>query len=229
MKSLLTLTLISLLCASLVTAQKAKKAKPDTSPRTIAKDAPVPDGFVIVAETATNKTVTKPGDQEIICDSSPVPANYTVAEMVKSEPCPAGGNPLRNALLIRRDGVSAAASSAPAPAAPKYSPPARRWRSASESRSEDEDEDDLLPRTDPSDRRDSTPAQPRPSTQAIDDAARQHRVIVGMEYPDVFRAWGRPMNKGTSASEFGQLDIWYYRNARVYFADGRVYQVSLIQ
>lgn len=80
--------------------------------------ADIPTGYVIIAEVALNEcrtsslvdngkntwAIKKPGEDETVCNISPIPNDYLITGQVKLKECP-GGDPLivnKNAKTISR-------------------------------------------------------------------------------------------------------------------------------
>ena len=204
---------------------KAAATKQRTPPP--CKGQPIPKGFVIVGYESSAKCgenseliIKKPGDIEIVCDTSPVPGGYHVLTQQGSAACATrDSNPLTNALSIMRDGATVSMQSPTQnmeSAAPVYR--AQSPRRAKPTSDESNDSDTKTAR-----------GPSRPSRDEIEIAVRRATVIIGMEMQDVSRAWGDPRTNDKVVEEDGLIHIWGYRMGKVYFRNGIVYKIALLK
>ena len=206
MKRSFVLTLVAIFVLSISAHAQKRRTPPNPEPAATQPAPPYQDGQVV---------------QETICKGMPIPDGYVAAGETSTSDCKGG------AWILKRRGTRLR----PEVARQTYtSPRASRSRAVDED-GDEEGETDNSSRT--SERaKDSAATRPvpeRPSNTEVDDAVRQQRVLVGMTFQDVYRAWTTPRNKSIGVSEYGRVEIWHYRNARVYFAQERVVEVLLVQ
>lgn len=202
MKGSLVLSLVTLCVLSTFTqAQKRLPAKTTTAEQTQQAAPSYRDGQIV---------------QQTICKGLPIPTGYVPAGETSTSDCRGG------AWILKRRGTRLR---------PDVSATAARSRTIDE---DEEDSENNPSRTsvrakDVATTSTMRPVPERPSNTEVDDAVRQQRVLIGMTFQDVYRAWNPPRNKGIGVSEYGRVEIWYYRNAKVYFAQGRVVEVIVVQ
>jgi hypothetical protein len=74
------------------------------------------------------------------------------------------------------------------------------------------------------------PASKGPTHEAIESAIGKSTVLIGMEMPDVSRAWAESHDDQKLVEENGQvIHIWSYSRGEVYFRNGLVYKVVLLK
>jgi hypothetical protein len=224
MKRILALFSLIIVCAVPALCQRTKKkpAPLSNQPRTIAKDAPVPTGFVVIAQTTTSKTIKKPSARETVCDGSPIPEGYTVLSQTGSASCADPDmNPLANALVIARDDLAQS-----------------KTETAQKDSTQDNDDEESEPRVTIRvvNGNQSTKEKPKSILEQRAEeehdkaqralAARDHKVMIGMTPAQVLEAWGRPNDITRSTSPDAERETWIYYNSvqtgYVYFTNGKV-------
>lgn len=225
MTRILSLCFLILFCSTtLAFGQKADSKKtPAKQASVLAKDARVPDGFVVVAMTATSKTIKKPAEQETICDGSPVPDGYSVIEITRAELCLAASeNPLTSGMLIAREGATTVQSSD------------RRPRTSTANNDSDSDAtvsrrrpkttDDIIEeRAERENLRAEEALIKRLEKKEIEDCIRQGKVKIGMTREEAVRAWGNPTEINDTFSTRGKRQQWVYnRRGYIYFNEAGV-------
>jgi hypothetical protein len=239
MKTVIKITsfcILVFLVSSSILGQKRSIKRPTSkslasSQRALCKGMSVPNGFVVVgykssANCGENSEliIKKPVDTEIICAGSPIPDGYHVVSQEGSPACRSTEvNPLTNALNIARDGV--VSSSRPSSV-----------RSSIVSPSQDNGDDEDSPRTSKQQRsKQSTNAQLQERADEInakarwqlrvDEAIKEHKVIVGMTVSEVLQSWGTPNDTSamTSPGSGTRRTLIYIKNgqsAHLQFEDG---------
>jgi hypothetical protein len=212
-----------------VTAQKRSSKSVRSAP--VAKPAcrggQVPIGLVVVGYKASERCtdgveliLKKPADNETVCDGSPVPEGFLVVRQTGTPACAeANPNPLTNALVIVRNGSAATSAS----------PTSTVHRRATN----DDDEDaDARPGIRITVSRGGEAPEERPKSVVerraeeeqrkalIQQAALNHKIVVGMTKDQVLESWGRPTRVAKSASPSGLSETWwYYPNGNTVWID----------
>jgi hypothetical protein len=181
------------------------------APGITCKGQPVAKGLVIVGYKSSAKCgqnseliIKKPTDTEIVCDTSPVPEGYHVISQQGSAGCvTTDSNPLTNALSIARDGYDVSSQSGPSSLAHKddaivVNPRIEREKT----------------KTIIQQRADQENADARRYV-AVNEAIREHRIIVGMTKNEVLKSWGPPNDDIAEASNGSNTKAdWYYRRGK---------------
>lgn len=194
MKSFVRISLLLLICLSIIPASaqkrgsKAKAKASPSSPRTFCQGDTIPNGFVVVGATRTSKcvelTVKKPAPTETVCDGSPVPEGYSVVKQSSSPSCyDASANPLTNAMVISNGEITVA------------TPP----KAGARRRNDDDEDDEPSIRITVGGNQQNEPQKSILEQRAaqiqrqakLENQANSNLINLGMTQQQVFNSWGR--------------------------------------
>jgi hypothetical protein len=221
------LFLFSVGMANVVTAQRHSKgtAPAANKSRTFCQGDAIPKGYVIAGLRASEACgakleleIKKPADRETVCDGSPVPSDYSVVEISSHPVCSgASSNPLTNAMVIAKDGSTAVQSNS-----------VTRSEQSQETSDEDDDEPRkhralqnqknvtaiLQERAEEVNQQAEESLERRAWSKKIEEAIKNHQLLIGMTQEQVLRSWGRPSDVNTSTTAKGTHTRWWYNQGR---------------